>query len=133
MNNRELKNKILDKTNEICYECFSTSLYNICGLDVNDAGYIKEILLGDTLAEIKTMGVGTFISSIPMLSRLLADNPIFGNKDRAFRQLYDNRIIIDLMEKAELLIENKKNIDVSSMVEDVSAELAEYAIYLAGY
>ena len=134
MDNRQLKNKILDRANEICYERFSTSLYNICGLDVNDAGYIKEVLLSDSLSEIKSMGVGTFISSIPILTRMLSSNPFFGSKDRALRQLYDNRIMmISLMEKMDSLIEKHDMSDENAAVEIIASEIVEEAIYLAKY
>lgn len=133
MDNRQLKNKILDRANEICYERFSTSLYNICGLDVNDAGYIKEVLLSDSLSEIKSMGVGTFISSIPILTQMLSSNPFFGSKDRALRQLYDNRTLIGIMEKIDSIIEKHNGSDENTLVENVASEIAEEAIYLAKY
>ena len=133
MDNRQLKNKILDRANEICYERFSTSLYNICGLDVNDAGYIKEVLLSDSLSEIKSMGVGTFISSIPILTQMLSSNPFFGSKDRALRQLYDNRTLIGIMEKIASIIEKHNGSDENTLVESVASEIAEEAIYLAKY
>lgn len=133
MDDKQLKSKILDRANEICYERFSTSLYNICGLDVNDAGYIKEVLLGDSLADIKTMGVGTFISSIPILARMLSNNPIYGSKDRALRQLYDNRILISIMEKIDSLIEKHNGSNENTIVERVASEITEEAIYLAKY
>lgn len=133
MDNRQIKNKILDRANEICYERFSTSLYNICGLDVNDAGYIKEVLLSDSLSEIKSMGVGTFISSIPILTRMLSSNPFFGSKDRALRQLYDNRTLIGIMEKIDSIIEKHNGSDENTLVESVASEIAEEAIYLAKY
>lgn len=133
MDNKEIKSKILDRANEICYERFSTSIYNICGLDINDAGYIKEVLLGDSLSEIKTMGVGTFISSIPILARVLSSNPLFGSKDRALRQLYDNRIMISLMEKMDSLIEKYDMSDENAGVESVASAIVEEAIYLAKY
>jgi hypothetical protein len=133
MDNRQLKNKILDRANEICYERFSTSLYNICGLDVNDAGYIKEVLLSDSLSEIKSMGVGTFISSIPILTQMLSSNPFFGSKDRALRQLYDNRTLIGIMEKIDSIIEKHNGSDENTLVESVASEIAEEAIYLAKY
>ena len=124
MDNRQLKNKILDRANEICYERFSTSLYNICGLDVNDAGYIKEVLLSDSLSEIKSMGVGTFISSIPILTQMLSSNPFFGSKDRALRQLYDNRTLIGIMEKIDSIIEKHNGSDENTLVESVASEIA---------
>lgn len=133
MDNRQLKNKILDRANEICYERFSTSLYNICGLDVNDAGYIKEVLLSDSLSEIKSMGVGTFISSIPILTQMLSSNPFFGSKDRALRQLYDNRTLIGIMGKIDSIIEKHNGSDENTLVESVASEIAEEAIYLAKY
>lgn len=133
MDNRQLKNKILDRANEICYERFSTSLYNICGLDVNDAGYIKEVLLSDSLSEIKSMGVGTFISSIPILTQMLSSNPFFGSKDRALRQLYDNRTLIGIMEKIDSIIEKHNGSDENTLVESIASEIAEEAIYLAKY
>ena len=133
MDNRQLKNKILDRANEICYERFSTSLYNICGLDVNDAGYIKEVLLSDSLSEIKSLGVGTFISRIPILTRMLSSNPFFGSKDRALRQLYDNRTLIGIMGKIDSIIEKHNGSDENTLVESVASEIAEEAIYLAKY
>lgn len=134
MDKKQIKSKILDKANEICYERFSTSMYNICGLDVNDAGYIKEVLLSESLSDIKTMGVGTFISSIPALAQLLNSNPFFGSKDRALRQLYDNRIMmISLMEKMDSLIEKHDMSDENAAVEIIASEIVEEAIYLAKY
>ena len=133
MDNKQIKSKILDRANEICYERFSTSLYNICGLDVNDAGYIKEVLLSDSLSDIKNMGVGTFISNIPVLAQLLNSNPLFGSKDRALRQLYDNRIMISLIEKIDSLIKKHDMSDENAVVESIASEIVEEAIYLAKY
>lgn len=133
MDKKQIKSKILDKANEICYERFSTSMYNICGLDVNDAGYIKEVLLSESLSDIKTMGVGTFISNIPVLAQLLNSNPFFGSKDRALRQLYDNRTLIGIMEKIDSIIEKHNGSDENTLVESVASEIAEEAIYLAKY
>lgn len=91
------KHKILDRANTICYERFNTSIYDICGLDANDEGYIREILINGPISDILTMNIGVFISNIPLLSQRIITNNTFGNKERALRQLYDNRIIITLM------------------------------------
>lgn len=128
-----LKRKILDKANGICYERFNTSIYDICGLDVNDEGYIREILINGPISDILTMNIGVFISNIPLLSQRLITNNAFGNKERALRQLYDNRIIITLMSYIDERLSKSENSDKPCIIDDIANVIVEKAIYLANY
>lgn len=127
------KHKILDRANTICYERFNTSIYDICGLDANDEGYIREILINGPISDILTMNIGVFISNIPLLSQRLITNNTFGNKERALRQLYDNRIIITLMSQIDESLSKSENSDMPCLIDDIANAIVEKAIYLANY
>ena len=127
------KHKILDRANTICYERFNTSIYDICGLDANDEGYIREILINGPISDILTMNIGVFISNIPLLSQRIITNNTFGNKERALRQLYDNRIIITLMSQIDESLSKSENSDMPCLIDDIANAIVEKAIYLANY
>ena len=128
-----LKLKILDRANDICYARFNTSIYDICGLDANDEGYIREILINGPISDIMTMNIGVFISNIPLLSQRVITNYAFGNKERALRQLYDNRIIITLMSHIDESLSKSEHGDEPCLIDDIANAIVERAIYLADY
>lgn len=132
MESAQVKEKILDKTNDICYQRYGISLYEICDLQENDAGYIKEILLSGAISTIKAMGVAMFISSIPFLSQSLISHQLRGNKDRALRQLFDNTIVVKLLDKIDSLINQESDINDES-IENISQKVADEAIRLANF
>ena len=132
MENKQVKEKILDKTNDICYERYGISLYEICDLQENDAGYIKEILFNGIISTIKTMGMAMFIGSLPVLYQSLISHQLIGSKDRALRQLFDNNIIVKLLDKMDSLIKQESEISDES-IENISQKVADEAIRLANF
>lgn len=130
-NRKEIRQKILDATNDICIERYSTSLYEICGINESDAEAVKELLTSNSLHEIKSMGVSTFIASIPRLADLLISSISYRSKDRALRRLYDSKTIMSIIDKLNTLIDKNGSSINETEINTIADKLANYAIVLA--
>lgn len=130
-NRKEIKQKILDATNAICIERYGISLYEICGINESDADAVKGLLISNSIQEIKSMGVSTFIASIPRLADSLINSISYRSKDRALRRLYDSKTILSIIDKLNTLIDKDATSVNETEVHTIADKLAQYAIDLA--
>lgn len=128
--NKEIKDKILDKANEICNERYGTSLYEACGLHDNDAGCIREFLTTGILGMVKCFGVGAFMTNLASFSCMLPAASS-GNKDRALRRLYDNKVVKILVDRMETYMECSTETDDDQAISAIAAQIAEDAMELS--